>query len=102
MGAVHCLLSRQLAMKIISPLATSLALVALITPGQSLADSLNGKTLTVTAVPHEPWLKLKDDSSNRVGNDRYEGYLIDLITAPVSLMATSLYAHIAADGRYGA
>jgi len=43
--------SRQLAMKIISPLATSLALVALITPGLSLADSLNGKTLTVTAVP---------------------------------------------------
>merc|ERR1712110_51569 len=95
-------LSRQLAMKIISPLATSLALVALITPGLSLADSLNGKTLTVTAVPHEPWLKLKDDSSNRVGNDRYEGYLIDLIAALGQKLGANFDVHIAADGRYGA
>merc|ERR1711976_402632 len=90
--------SRHLAMKIIAPLATSLALVALINPGLSLKQP----TLSVVAVPHEPWLKLKDDSSNRVGNDRYEGYLIDLITALGQKLGANFEVHIAADGKYGA
>ena len=41
------MLSRQLAMNIIAPLVTSLALVALITPGLSLKQP----TLSVVAVP---------------------------------------------------
>ena len=28
---------------------------------------------------HEPWLKLKDDSGSRVGNDRFEGFVMDLL-----------------------
>ena len=51
---------------------------------------------------HEPWLKLKDDSSNRVGNDRYEGYLIDLIDALHQKLGANFDIHIAGDGRYGA
>lgn len=56
----------------------------------------------MSAVPHEPWLKLKDDSSNRVGNDRYEGYLIDLITALGQKLGANFDIHVAGDGRYGA
>ena len=40
-------LSRQLAMKLI----TSLTLVSVLSPGLGLADSLHGKTLSVSAVP---------------------------------------------------
>jgi len=78
-----------------------IALVTLLSPGLGLADSLNGKTLTVTTVPHEPWLKLKDDSSNRVGNDRYEGYLIDLITALGQKLGANFDVHVAGDRKYG-
>ena len=53
-------------------------------------------------IQHEPWLKLKDDSSNRVGNDRYEGYLIDLITALGQKLGANFDIHVAGDGRYGA
>ena len=28
---------------------------------------------------HEPWLHLKDDSASRVGNDRFEGFVMDLL-----------------------
>merc|ERR1712176_1194633 len=90
--------SCQLAMKFV------IALVTLLSPSLGLPEpkSLNGKTLTVTTVPHEPWLKLKDDSSNRVGNDRYEGYLIDLITALGQKLGANFDVHVAGDIRYGA
>ena len=28
---------------------------------------------------HEPWIKLKADSSSRLGNDRFEGFVMDLL-----------------------
>ena len=28
---------------------------------------------------HEPWLKLKDHSDSREGNDRFEGFVMDLL-----------------------
>ena len=28
---------------------------------------------------HEPWLQLKADSGGRVGNDRFEGFVMDLL-----------------------
>jgi len=36
-------------------------------------------TLTLTAVLNEPFIFLKDDSVNRIGNDKYQGFLIDLM-----------------------
>merc|ERR1712227_856609 len=36
-------------------------------------------TLTVTTVLNEPFIFLKDDSVNRIGNDKYQGFLIDLM-----------------------
>merc|ERR1712227_1186095 len=36
-------------------------------------------TLTVATVLNEPFVFLKDDSVNRIGNDKYQGFLIDLM-----------------------
>ena len=46
-------------------------------------------------------MKLKDDSSNRVGNDRYEGYLLDLITALGQKLGANFDVHVAGDSKYG-
>ena len=44
---------------------------------------------------------LKDDSSNRSGNDRYEGYLVDLLDALAQKLHVNYELQLQQDGRYG-
>merc|ERR1712066_236130 len=65
------------------------------------AEAIKGRTLTVTSAQHEPWFKLKDDSSNRVGNDRFEGFVMDLLGNLENKTGASFQVSLQADGRYG-
>lgn len=54
-------------------------------------DTLRGKTLRAITVIEAPYVMLKSDHDLRVGNDRYEGYAVDLmdkITATLGLNYT--------------
>jgi len=65
------------------------------------AESLKGRTLTVSTTQHEPWFKLKDDSSIRVGNDRFEGFVMDLLGNLENKTGASFQVDLQRDGRYG-
>merc|ERR1711973_635784 len=58
--------------------------------------------LRVTVVQNKPWIMLKEDSSNRVGNDRYEGFLVDLLEKLAGMYNVNFELQEQADGRYGA
>merc|ERR1711990_315819 len=75
--------------------------LSLIAIQSAAALSIQGKTLTVTTVQHEPWLKLKDDSSNKVGNDRFEGFVMDLLENLGNKTGASFQVSLQRDGRYG-
>lgn len=58
-------------------------------------------TLTVTAVLNEPFIFLKDDSINRIGNDKYQGFLIDLMDSIGDRTPFEFELKLQEDGRYG-
>jgi len=58
--------------------------------------------LRVTVVQNKPWIMLKEDSSNRVGNDRYEGFLVDLLEKLAGMYNINFELQEQSDGRYGA
>jgi len=68
----------------------------------SLGTSLTGKEVTVTTILHEPFMMLKPDHSNRIGNDKYEGFLMDLLHEVSSnLKFKTLSVSVVPDGKYG-
>jgi len=67
----------------------------------SAQAQINGQTLTVTSVEHEPWLRLKTDKRLRVGNDRYEGFVMDLLGHLENKTGASFPVSLQSDGQYG-
>jgi len=67
----------------------------------ALAENIAGQRLRVTSVKHEPWLRLKTDKMFRVGNDRYEGFVIDLLAQLANKTGASFQVELQSDGRYG-
>jgi len=68
----------------------------------SLGTSLTGKDVTVTTVINAPFMMLKPDHTNRIGNDKYEGFLMDLLTIVSKYMKfKSFSVSTAPDGKYG-
>jgi len=63
--------------------------------------TLRGKDVTVTSSLNEPWLMLKSDASNRLGNDRFEGYIVDLLKELSEKLQCQFYVKLSSDGRYG-
>jgi len=68
----------------------------------SLGSSLTGKDVSVTTILHEPFMMLKPDHSNRIGIDKYEGFLMDLLHEVSSnLKFKTLSVSVVPDGKYG-
>lgn len=65
------------------------------------AQSIAGQVLSVTTSQHEPWLHLKDDSASRVGNDRFEGFVMDLLHHLENKTGARFEVSLQWDGRYG-
>lgn len=64
-------------------------------------NSLRNKSLTVITALAKPYTMLKEEAASLTGNDRYEGYAIDLIKE-LSLMLGFSYTFIEqVDGHYG-
>jgi len=58
-------------------------------------------TLTLTTVLNEPFIFLKDDSVNRIGNDKYQGFLIDLMDGIGDRTPFEFELKLQEDRRYG-
>merc|ERR1712066_1166647 len=65
------------------------------------AEAIKGRVLTVTTAEHEPWIKLKADSGSRLGNDRFEGFVMDLLDQLAAKTGARFEADLQWDGRYG-
>ncbi|XP_023349760.1 glutamate receptor ionotropic, kainate 2 isoform X2 [Eurytemora carolleeae] len=66
-----------------------------------IVESLHNKTLIVSCILNDPFLMLKEDSGVLVGNDRYEGYSVDLIHEIAGILGFNYTIKLVEDGSYG-
>merc|ERR1711892_1000392 len=64
-------------------------------------DSLSGKELTVTSALNVPFLSLKSDHTNLMGNDKYEGFTMDMLAEIATKLGCKFSVHLVSDGKYG-
>ncbi|CAK8683546.1 unnamed protein product [Clavelina lepadiformis] len=62
---------------------------------------LKNRTLTITTIIEEPYVTLKKNWKQFEGNDRYEGFCIDLLQAINSITPIKYRIKIVSDGQYG-
>ncbi|XP_064637825.1 glutamate receptor ionotropic, kainate 2-like isoform X1 [Lineus longissimus] len=60
------------------------------------------KLLKVVTIIEPPFVKLKDNSANRTGNDRFEGYCIDLLENIAAIHGFEYEIYLVPDGKFGA
>lgn len=64
-------------------------------------QAIKNKTLKVTIAKSPPYVSLKKDHADRLGNDRYEGYCIDLMDKLAKKLQFSYVLKEVSDGQYG-
>eukprot|EP00092_Neocalanus_flemingeri_P008248 GFUD01008893.1.p1 GENE.GFUD01008893.1~~GFUD01008893.1.p1 ORF type:complete len:317 (-),score=74.96 GFUD01008893.1:253-1176(-) len=74
----------------------------LIFPYFVFGDSLKGKVLVVTTPLSEPFHSLKSDHTERTGNDKYEGFIMDMLAELATRLECKFSVHLVPDNRYGA
>lgn len=65
------------------------------------ADLIRNKTLIVTTVQNDPYVMLKESIETLTGNERYEGFCIDLINKLAQNLGFNYIIKEAEDGQYG-
>merc|ERR1711892_1492804 len=74
----------------------------LLLPYLATTASVPGQQFSVTTTLRgAPYLDLKTDHAGRTGNDKYEGYIMDLLAELGSKLDCTFSIHMVADGRYG-
>ncbi|KAK4297158.1 hypothetical protein Pmani_030406 [Petrolisthes manimaculis] len=68
---------------------------------QGIVDSLQNKTLVITSVLAAPYTMLRETSEQMTGNDRYEGFCVDLIAEISNILGFNFSIKIADDGQHG-
>ncbi|XP_056330776.1 glutamate receptor ionotropic, kainate 3 [Danio aesculapii] len=69
--------------------------------GMNITDSLSNRSLVITTILEEPYVMLKKSDKALVGNDRFEGFCIDLLKELASILGFSYEIHLVPDGKYG-
>ena len=64
-------------------------------------SALQNKTLIITTVINKPYTMDKDSPFKRIGNDRYEGYAIDLIAELAKILHFKYEFRLVKDNAYG-
>nr|CAG4645346.1 EOG090X00ST [Lynceus sp. MCZ IZ 141354] len=65
------------------------------------ANSLVNKTLIVTTILSNPYTMLKESSEMLVGNDRFEGFGMDIVDEISKLLGFNYTVRLVADGKWG-
>ncbi|XP_051576568.1 glutamate receptor ionotropic, kainate 3-like [Myxocyprinus asiaticus] len=69
--------------------------------GMNITDSLSNRSLVITTILEEPYVMLKKSDKALAGNDRFEGFCIDLLKELASILGFSYEIHLVPDGKYG-
>ncbi|KAM6970057.1 glutamate receptor ionotropic, kainate 4-like [Aplochiton taeniatus] len=65
------------------------------------ADSVFNTTLTITTILENPYVMLRSDHQRLEGNERYEGFCVDVLRELAELLRFSYRLELVADGVYG-
>ncbi|KAK8388628.1 hypothetical protein O3P69_020541 [Scylla paramamosain] len=68
---------------------------------QGIVESLQNKTLVITSILAAPYTMLRETSEQMTGNDRYEGFCVDLIHEISEILGFNYTLKIADDGQHG-
>ncbi|XP_074177430.1 glutamate receptor ionotropic, kainate 4 isoform X9 [Rhinolophus sinicus] len=67
----------------------------------NISDSLFNTTLVVTTILENPYLMLKGNHQEMEGNDRYEGFCVDMLKELAEILRFNYKIHLVGDGVYG-
>ncbi|XP_019727175.1 glutamate receptor ionotropic, kainate 2-like isoform X3 [Hippocampus comes] len=68
----------------------------------NITDSLANKSLRVSTILEEPYVMFKKSDKPLYGNDRFEGYCIDLLRELSGILGFQYEVRLVEDGKYGA
>ncbi|XP_047660470.1 glutamate receptor ionotropic, kainate 1 isoform X1 [Tachysurus fulvidraco] len=68
----------------------------------NITDSLNNRTLIVTTILENPYVMYKKSDKVLYGNDRFEGFCLDLLKELSNILGFSYEVRLVSDGKYGA
>uniref|UniRef100_A0A7N6ABZ7 Glutamate receptor n=1 Tax=Anabas testudineus TaxID=64144 RepID=A0A7N6ABZ7_ANATE len=68
----------------------------------NITDSLANKSLRVSTILEEPYVMFKKSDKPLYGNDRFEGYCIDLLRELSAILGFRYEVRLVEDGKYGA
>ncbi|KAK2844863.1 hypothetical protein Q5P01_011522 [Channa striata] len=69
--------------------------------GMNITDSLANRSLIITTILEEPYVMLKKSDKALVGNDRFEGFCIDLLKELANILGFTYEIRLVPDGKYG-
>ncbi|XDC62845.1 hypothetical protein R6Z07M_014027 [Ovis aries] len=67
----------------------------------NISDSLFNTTLVVTTILENPYLMLKGNHQEMEGNDRYEGFCVDMLQELAEILRFNYKIRLVGDGVYG-
>ncbi|XP_077466845.1 glutamate receptor ionotropic, kainate 1-like [Stigmatopora argus] len=70
--------------------------------GNNVTDSMANRTLIVTTILENPYVMYKKSDKPLYGNDRFEGYCLDLLKELSNILGFSYEVKLVSDGKYGA
>ncbi|XP_026091409.1 glutamate receptor ionotropic, kainate 2-like isoform X2 [Carassius auratus] len=68
----------------------------------NVTDSLSNKSLRVSTILEEPYVMFKKSDKPLYGNDRFEGFCVDLLRELSGILGFRYEIRLVEDGRYGA
>ncbi|TRY83146.1 hypothetical protein DNTS_020658 [Danionella cerebrum] len=73
-----------------------------INDNKNITDSLANRTLIVTTILENPYVMYKKSDKVLYGNDRFEGYCLDLLKELSNILGFTYEVKLVSDGKYGA
>ncbi|XP_055792784.1 glutamate receptor ionotropic, kainate 1 [Salvelinus fontinalis] len=68
----------------------------------NVTDSMANRTLIVTTILENPYVMFKKSDKELSGNDRFEGYCLDLLKELSNILGFTYEVKLVSDGKYGA
>ncbi|XP_041437516.1 glutamate receptor ionotropic, kainate 1 isoform X1 [Xenopus laevis] len=68
----------------------------------NITDSLANRTLIVTTILEDPYVTYRKSDKPLYGNDRFEGYCLDLLKELSTILGFTYEVRLVVDGKYGA
>ncbi|XP_051921872.1 glutamate receptor ionotropic, kainate 3 isoform X2 [Hippocampus zosterae] len=69
--------------------------------GVNITDSLANRSLVITTILEEPYVMLKKSDKALVGNERFEGFCVDLLKELAGVLGFAYEIRLVPDGKYG-